>query len=94
MLDAFSEGESLEHNSDDDSVEEVIETKDKGDLLGNKNDIQNEDSDDSYMVPVAKDKNKADSESEEGNIGEQPLKASRSALRTITKDGPFGGKNR
>lgn len=49
------------------------------------------------MVPVVRGKDQQDSGSdgeEEEVIGKQPLKASRAALKKITKDGPHGGKNR
>ena len=46
------------------------------------------------MVPVSKEKKKWDGDEEDDEPLQTTLKVGKKKLKKITKDGPFGGRNR
>ena len=85
------EGSSLDSDSNDEGNKDEDDTPAKVD---NKDLSENDESDDEIMKPVPKEKQFWDKDEESVEIKEPQLKVSKHKLRKITKDGPFGGKNR
>lgn len=89
-----SEGEAVDASDNDDNEE----SKSENGLDSESEGAENEESSDDVMQPVSKDKQFWDGKDEPELTAEQQkaayLKGSKKKIKKITKDGPFGGKNR
>lgn len=86
------EGSSLDSDSNDEGNKD--DSNDGPAEIADKQSSENDESDDEIMKPVPKEKLFWDKDEETVEIKEPELKVSKHKLRKITKDGPFGGKNR